>query len=160
LNLKKTEIASIEDKSARLGFENLTTIATAFAKQGNFSRGFSWPRSTASAFRFIPAGMLNGSQRSSSENEQTIVFNTTVCVRRVKLAASCENAAIGNVGRLRPCPAAAQGREKAVSRKTGGEGGLASDIYRDAGTVVAKSHCERRKGSGKGVECVAFKAHR
>jgi hypothetical protein len=114
----------------------------------------------AFAFRFIPVATLDVSRRRSSENKQTTVFNTTVCVRRMKLAAFCENAAIGNVGRFRPCPAAAQGGDKAVSRKTGGEGEPASDIYRDAGTVFAKSDCERRKGSGKGVERVAFKAYR
>jgi len=114
----------------------------------------------AFTFRFIPVATLDVSQRRSSGNGKTIVFNTTVCVRRLNLAASCENAAIGNVGRFRPRPAAAQGRQKAVSRKTGGESGLASDIYRDAGTVFAKSHCERRKGSGKGVERVTFKAYR
>jgi hypothetical protein len=104
--------------------------------------------------------MLDALRRRSSGNGQTIVFNTTVCVRCMKLAASCENAAIGNVGRFRPCPATAQGREKVVSRKTRGESEPASDIYRNAGTVFAKSDCERRKSSGKGVERVAFKAYR
>ena len=111
-------------------------------------------------FRFMPVAILGVLQHRSSGNGKTIVFNTTVCVRRPFLAASCENAAIGNVGRFRPCPAAAQGREKAVSRKISGEGEPASDIYRDAGTVFAKSNCERRKGSGKSIERIAFKAYR
>ena len=96
----------------------------------------------------------------ASEKLQTIVFNTTVCVRPSCFPASCKNAALGNVGRLRHCPPAATEPEGSFPRGIGGKGRPASHLYRDVGTVFAKSDVERDKSIGKGIEHFPFATHR